>query len=93
MLSERVARGLLPPVSERLPENPLVVVPLDEIGEYGGTLNRALTGEVVQVSGISKTLSENLMGYERPMPYRILYNLAESHTYEDEGRTAVFKLR
>ena len=93
MLSERVARGLLPPVSERLPENPLVVVPLDEIGEYGGTLNRALTGEVVQVSGISKTLSENLMGYERPMPHRILYNLAESHTYEDEGRTAVFKLR
>lgn len=93
MLAERVIKGQLPPVSERLPQNPLVVVPLDEIGQYGGTLNRALTGEVVQVSGISKTLCENLMGYERPMPHRILYNLAESHTFLDGGRTAIFKLR
>lgn len=93
MLAERVAAGELPPVGDRLPENPLVVVPLDEIGRYGGTINRALTGEVVQVSGISKTLSENLMGYERPMPNRILYNLAERHEFLDEGRTALFYLR
>jgi peptide/nickel transport system substrate-binding protein len=93
MLAERVLTGQLPPVAERLPDNPLVVVPLDEIGQYGGTINRALTGEVVQVSAISKTLCENLMGYERPMPNRILYNLAESHTFLDEGRTAIFKLR
>ncbi|HAA73940.1 TPA: hypothetical protein DCE37_02320, partial [Candidatus Latescibacteria bacterium] len=93
MLAERVASGGLPPVSDRLPENPLVVVPLDTIGTYGGTINRALTGEVVQVSGISKTLSENLMGYERPMPHRILYNLAERHEFLDDGRTALFYLR
>ena len=29
----------LPPVAERLPEEPLVVVPYDEIGRYGGTLD------------------------------------------------------
>ena len=38
LLSERVASGQLPPVSERLPDNPLVVVPWEEPGEYGGTL-------------------------------------------------------
>ncbi|MBN2499325.1 MAG: ABC transporter substrate-binding protein [Anaerolineales bacterium] len=29
----------LPPVEERLPENPLVLVPYEDIGLYGGTLN------------------------------------------------------
>ncbi len=29
MLAEKVQRGELPPVSERLPENPLVIVPMD----------------------------------------------------------------
>ena len=28
MLADRVSRGELPPVSERLPENPLVIVPM-----------------------------------------------------------------
>jgi peptide/nickel transport system substrate-binding protein len=38
MLAARVAAGELPPVDQRLPENPLVVEPFHEIGEYGGTL-------------------------------------------------------
>ncbi|MYA89077.1 MAG: ABC transporter substrate-binding protein, partial [Boseongicola sp. SB0662_bin_57] len=29
----------LPPLSERIPEEPLVVVPYDSIGKYGGTLD------------------------------------------------------
>ena len=39
ILAERVARGEIPPVSERLPENPLVLRPIAEIGRYGGTLS------------------------------------------------------
>ena len=92
-LAERVKAGDLPPVAERLPDNPLVVVPMEEIGRYGGTLRRALTGDIVQTPGVSKTLNENLMGYERPLPKSILYNLAESHEFLDEGRTALFKIR
>jgi len=38
MLAERVAAGELPPVDERLPEEPLVVEVIDAIGQYGGTL-------------------------------------------------------
>ena len=38
MLAARVAAGELPPVDQRLPENPIVVEPFHEIGEYGGTL-------------------------------------------------------
>jgi peptide/nickel transport system substrate-binding protein len=46
MLAARVAAGELPPVEERLPENPRVV-PLaegDTIGVYGGIWNRAWRG-------------------------------------------------
>ncbi|MBZ0295669.1 MAG: ABC transporter substrate-binding protein [Anaerolineae bacterium] len=37
-LAEKVAAGELPPVEERLPENPIVIVPWNEVGQYGGTL-------------------------------------------------------
>jgi peptide/nickel transport system substrate-binding protein len=38
MLAEKVARGELPPVEERLPEEPLVIEVTDSIGQYGGTI-------------------------------------------------------
>src|SRR5688572_27186988 len=37
MLAERVAAGELPPVDQRLPATPLVVVPLEGVGTYGGS--------------------------------------------------------
>jgi dipeptidyl aminopeptidase/acylaminoacyl peptidase len=37
MLAERVEAGDLPELSERLPENPLVVEPTDRVGQHGGT--------------------------------------------------------
>ncbi len=36
LLRSKVAAGELPPVEERLPEEPLVVNPYEDIGEYGG---------------------------------------------------------
>ena len=36
MLADMVAAGDLPPVEERLPADPYVVVPYQEIGQYGG---------------------------------------------------------
>ncbi|MBA2665499.1 MAG: ABC transporter substrate-binding protein [Trueperaceae bacterium] len=43
-LAERVAAGDLPPVDERLPADPLVYEPVDEIGSYGGVIRRAFLG-------------------------------------------------
>jgi len=43
MLRTKVAAGELPPVEERLPKEPVVVEPLEEIGQYGGTLNGVAT--------------------------------------------------
>lgn len=93
LFARRVADGSLPPVFERLPQNPLVIRPLREIGKYGGTLRRALTGDIVQTAGVSKALGENLMSFTRPMPTGLEYSLAGSHRYEDDGRVAIFKIR
>jgi hypothetical protein len=43
-LAEMIKAGMLPPVSERLGADPLVVKPLHEVGRYGGTWRRGVTG-------------------------------------------------
>jgi peptide/nickel transport system substrate-binding protein len=93
MLTRQVTAGKLPPVSQRLPDNPLVIVPVDTIGQYGGIIRRALTGDIVQTPGPAKTLSENLMGFSQPLPDSIVHGLAERYEFSDGGRVAHFYLR
>ncbi|MGI6208441.1 MAG: ABC transporter substrate-binding protein [Anaerolineae bacterium] len=45
MLAEMVKAGTLPPVEERLPKEPLVIGVVEEIGQYGGTWDQAVTGQ------------------------------------------------
>src|SRR5215831_5611181 len=42
--AEQVKAGKLPPVEERIPEQPLVVPVVEQIGEYGGVWRRAFLG-------------------------------------------------
>ena len=44
-LAEKVAAGELPPVDERLPDEPLVLEPVEEIGQYGGTWRAVDNGD------------------------------------------------
>ena len=39
-----VDAGKLPPIEERLPTNPMVVTPHEDIGQYGGTWRMGLRG-------------------------------------------------
>ena len=41
MLADLVASGDIPPIEDRLPSEPLVLEPVEEIGEYGGTWRRS----------------------------------------------------
>src|SRR5437763_2137984 len=50
-LAELVKAGKLPPVEQRLPQDPLVIKPLNEIGKYGGTWRRGFTGPGDQWNG------------------------------------------
>jgi peptide/nickel transport system substrate-binding protein len=40
----QVSEGTLPPLDERLTTDPLILEPVEEIGQYGGTWRRASTG-------------------------------------------------
>jgi len=93
MLATRVAAGALPKVADRLPENPLVVRPLEQIGKYGGTLRRAILSEYTGHTAITKTLNDNLMGFTRPVGDHIVPNLAERFEFSDGGKVAIFHLR
>jgi peptide/nickel transport system substrate-binding protein len=44
MLAELVAKGELPPVDERLPENPAVIPVIEMVGKYGGNIRRGYKG-------------------------------------------------
>ena len=92
-LAARVRAGKLPPVAERLPENPLVVRPIAETGRYGGELRSAVPDEISSSGFMRRMLNENLMGYERPLPNSIELNLAESFRFSEDGTSAVFKIR
>jgi peptide/nickel transport system substrate-binding protein len=44
LLADQVKAGKLPPLAQRLPEEPLVLQPTNEIGKYGGNWRMAFTG-------------------------------------------------
>ena len=90
-LAERVARGELPPVAERLPETPAVVQPIGEIGRYGGAWNRLAVG----AADFSLTTR---LGYEPFVRWDqagrgVVPGVAERWEILDEGKTYVFHLR
>jgi peptide/nickel transport system substrate-binding protein len=94
MLAEMVAAGQLPPLEERLPEEPKVLEPRDEIGRYGGTIRFVSTGANVFNSNPTYTLS----GFEGMFHYAPDYttiepNLATSWEYSEDGTTFTVHLR
>ncbi|WJS05607.1 ABC transporter substrate-binding protein [Roseibium aggregatum] len=91
-LTERVKAGELPPVEERLPTEPMVMEPLNSIGEYGGTLRRAILGGGDQHNIVRLIGSENLVRWS-PDWSTIEPNIAESFTVSDDATTFTFKLR
>lgn len=88
-LAALVADGLLEPVSERLPSNPAVVVPVDSLGQYGGTWRRyghldwAVYGHL---------LYEPLVRWG-PDAVTVEPNLAEAWEVNEDGTRFVFTLR
>ena len=89
---DRADAADLPPVAERLPENPLVIIPPDQTGPYGGTWTRYGTGPS-DVGIISARLAYDGLIRWGPMGREIRPNLASSWEITDEGHTYIFHLR
>ena len=91
MLAARVAAGELPPVEERLPENPLVLQPTRGIGKYGGTWYRGFTGPA-DGQNMERPLKDHLLFYE-VSGLTVQPNIAESWTQNEDATEFTFTLR
>ncbi len=93
MLDDQVSSGALPSVSDRLPENPDVVTPASEVGQYGGTLRVGFQGTNPGWGGMWYVAGwENLVSWA-PDYSGIVPNIAESWDVSDDVTTYTFHLR
>lgn len=91
-LNALVTDGKLPPVDERLPENPLVIEPIDGVGQYGGTLRLGLFGPGDTGNMNTPLVTEPLVKWNR-LGNDIRPNLAEKWEVSPDGLTYTFYLR
>jgi len=90
-LDAQVAAGTLESVEKRLPEQPLVVEPI-ELGEYGGTWRRLMTG-VGDDGNLERTTSyEPLVRWDTDYNL-VIPNIAERWEVSEDGREFTFYLR
>ncbi|MDV7106206.1 ABC transporter substrate-binding protein [Vibrio sp. TH_r3] len=86
ILTDMVNNGMIPAVDKRLPENPLVVTPINEIGKYGGTWRRVIPN--YQFHEWSNEPLVILDDNQQRVPH-----LAESYSISDDQRVYRFTLR
>lgn len=92
MFAEKVKKGELPPVEERLPKEPFVVTTYDEIGTYGGTL-RGIS--ISYESGTSEIMSwrhVNMVRFDDDCS-TIVPNVAKEWRWNDDFTEILFRLR
>nr|WP_314257341.1 ABC transporter substrate-binding protein [uncultured Devosia sp.] len=93
-LQTMVDAGSLPPVDERLPLDPLVLTPLNEVGTYGGDMRTDLLGGTDRGYG----WLNRIIGYEplvrfAPEGGNVVPNIASSWEVNPESTEFTFHLR
>lgn len=91
MLAAMVAAGQLPPVAERLPENPLVIVPAEEVGQYGGVLRRAFTGPA-DANNYVRVVYDSLLRFDTTGS-EIVPHIVSSWSHSDDYHQWTLNLR
>ena len=93
MLAELVKAGKLPPVEQRVPQEPLVLKPLHEIGKYGGTWRRGFTGPADDGNGNRVGGGpDNLLSWTTPAT-RSCRPSPRAGRSQDGGKTTIAQLR
>src|SRR5579859_197475 len=93
-LADLVKQGKLPPVDQRLPENPRVLTPIEEVGQYGGVWHRAYRG-LSDRWGPTKLNEAHLIKWEAPDPNTIVIvpNALEKWEQSSDGTEFTFHFR
>ena len=92
-LAELVKAGKLPPVAERIGQDPLVIKPLNEIGKYGGTWRGGFTGPADFWNGFRCCSGPDHLLFWDYTGGNVTPNIAKGYEMQDGGRTLVLYLR
>lgn len=91
-LAQLVREGKLPPVAQRVPEEPLVLRPLRSVGRYGGTWRRGFIGPGDVENGNRINASDKLLFWDATGT-QIVPSAAKSVEMSDDGKTYTVNLR
>src|SRR5499426_4570088 len=92
-LAELVKAGKLPPVAERIGQDPLVIKPLKEIGKYGGTWRAGFTGPADFWNGFRCCSGPDHLMFWDYTGDKAVPNLARGLEMQDGGRAWLVHLR
>ena len=84
--------GSLPSVEDRLPDEPLVVVPYDSVGSYGGTINFLSNATEAGTSDMLSTRHVNLVRFADDLS-TVVPNVAKEYEWNSDFTTLTFTLR
>ncbi len=92
-LAELVKAGKLPPVAERVGQDPVVIKPLREVGKYGGTWRGGFTGPADFWNGFRCCSGPDHLMFWDYTGDKVVPNLAKSLEMQDGGRAWLVHLR
>ncbi|HEX9245330.1 MAG TPA: ABC transporter substrate-binding protein [bacterium] len=92
MLADLVKQGKLPPVEQRVPQEPLVLKPVREIGRYGGTWRRGFTGPGDSENGNRIVSADKLLFWDYTGT-KVMPSVALSWLLPEDGRSVTLYLR
>jgi peptide/nickel transport system substrate-binding protein len=91
--AEMVKAGNLPPVQERLGQDPLVIKPVHETGKYGGIWRHGFTGPADQWNGYRNASGPDHLLFWDFGGDKIVPNVAKAYELQDGGKVTVIHLR
>ena len=91
-LAKLVADGKLPKIEDRLPVNPIVVLPIKSVGQYGGTWHRGWTG-IKDFHCFGRLIYEPVLRWPRDPKDAVQPGLADTWEWADGGKTLSLHLR
>jgi peptide/nickel transport system substrate-binding protein len=92
MLADMVKAGKLPPVEKRVPDEPMVVKPLQSIGRYGGTWRRGFTGPGDGENGNRIVSTDKILFWDYTGT-KVMPCVAKEWKQSDDGKSVTISLR